>query len=33
MRDIRKTEVVVKDGALYQSGELYSALGMAAGIY
>jgi hypothetical protein len=33
MRDIRKTEVVVKDGVLYQSAELYSALGVAAGIY
>jgi imidazolonepropionase-like amidohydrolase len=29
IRDIRKTVLVVKDGVLYQSAELYSELGVA----
>jgi imidazolonepropionase-like amidohydrolase len=28
IRDIRKTVLVVKDGVLYQSAELYSELGV-----
>jgi imidazolonepropionase-like amidohydrolase len=29
IHDIRKTELVVKDGVLYRSAELYSELGVA----